>query len=62
MLRNVMIYFDMETKRSLIQRLQEMLVTGGHLIIGSSESLNAIPSRLRMVQPSIYTLDGGVRD
>jgi chemotaxis protein methyltransferase CheR len=58
MLRNVMIYFDQDTKRSLIQRLQEMLVPGGHLIVGSSESLNAIPSRLRMVQPSIYTVGG----
>jgi chemotaxis protein methyltransferase CheR len=61
MLRNVMIYFDMDTKRTLIQRLQDMLIAGGHLIIGSSESLNAIPSRLRMVQPSIYTLDGDGR-
>jgi chemotaxis protein methyltransferase CheR len=59
MLRNVMIYFDMETKRSLIPRLQNMLVPGGHLIIGSSESLNAIPSALRMVEPSVYRLDGG---
>ncbi|MFC7534207.1 CheR family methyltransferase [Actinoplanes sp. GCM10030250] len=62
MLRNVMIYFDMETKRSLVPRLAEMLVPGGHLIIGSSESLNAIPSRLRMVEPSIYRLDGDGRD
>ncbi|BCY10191.1 protein-glutamate O-methyltransferase CheR [Actinoplanes sp. L3-i22] len=58
MLRNVMIYFDVDTKRTLIGRLQEMLHPGGYLIIGSSESLNAIPSRLRMVQPSIYTADG----
>ncbi|WP_328472488.1 SAM-dependent methyltransferase [Actinoplanes sp. NBC_00393] len=61
MLRNVMIYFDMETKRSLIPRLTEMLVPGGHLIVGSSESLNAIPSRLKMVEPSIYRLDGDSR-
>jgi chemotaxis protein methyltransferase CheR len=61
MLRNVMIYFDADTKCSLIGRLQGMLHAGGHLIIGSSESLNAIPSRLRMVQPSIYTLDGESR-
>lgn len=61
MLRNVMIYFDLETKRSLVPRLQDMLTPGGHLIIGSSESLNAIPSRLRMVEPSIYRLDGDGR-
>ncbi|GAA0463532.1 chemotaxis protein methyltransferase [Paractinoplanes deccanensis] len=58
-LRNVMIYFDLDTKRTLVPRLQEQLVPGGHLIIGSSESLSAIPSRLRMVEPSIYRLDDG---
>ena len=56
---NEMTYFDMETKRSLIPRLQNMLVPGGHLIIGSSESRTAIPSALRMVEPSVYRLDGG---
>ncbi|GIM97409.1 chemotaxis protein methyltransferase [Paractinoplanes toevensis] len=61
MLRNAMIYFNLETKRSLVPRLQEMLVPGGHLIIGSSESLNAIPSQMRMVEPSIYRLDGDGR-
>ncbi|MFI6070845.1 CheR family methyltransferase [Actinoplanes sp. NPDC051343] len=57
MLRNVMIYFDLDTKRDLVPRMVERLVPGGHLIIGSSESLNAIPSRLRMIEPSIYRLD-----
>ncbi|BCJ56209.1 chemotaxis protein methyltransferase [Actinoplanes sp. NBRC 14428] len=57
-LRNVMIYFDLPTKRDLVDRMQDVLVPGGHLIIGSSESLNAIPSRLRMVEPSIYRLEG----
>jgi chemotaxis protein methyltransferase CheR len=58
MLRNVMIYFDMDTKRELVPRLEEMLVPGGHLIIGTSESLNSIPSGLRMVLPSIYRRTG----
>lgn len=61
MLRNVMIYFDLETKRLLVPRLQQMLVPGGHLIIGRSESLSSIPSQLRMVEPSIYRLDGDGR-
>jgi chemotaxis protein methyltransferase CheR len=59
LLRNVMIYFDLDTKRRLIPRLQQMLWPGGHLIIGSSETLNSVPSDLRMVEPSIYRLDGG---
>ncbi|MER7008832.1 CheR family methyltransferase [Dactylosporangium sp. NPDC000555] len=59
LLRNVMIYFDLPTKAALIQRLQEMLYPGGHLIVSLSESLNGIPSRLRMVRPSIYRLPAG---
>ncbi|GAA0744020.1 CheR family methyltransferase [Dactylosporangium roseum] len=59
LLRNVMIYFDLPTKTALIQRLQEMLYPGGHLIVSLSETLNGIPSRLRMVRPSIYRLPGG---
>lgn len=62
LLRNVMIYFDLDIKRALVPRLQDRLVPGGHLIVGSSESLNSIPSRLRMVEPSIYRLDGDGRD
>ncbi|MDR7275848.1 CheR family methyltransferase [Catenuloplanes atrovinosus] len=61
MLRNVMIYFDPETKRELIGRLQEMLHPGGYLIIGRSESLSSIPSRLTMVEPSIYRIPGQQR-
>uniref|UniRef100_UPI001B803EB5 CheR family methyltransferase n=1 Tax=Actinoplanes subtropicus TaxID=543632 RepID=UPI001B803EB5 len=58
LLRNVMIYFDPETKRELVLRLQEMLQPGGYLIVGRSESLNGIPSRLQMVEPSIYRNPG----
>ncbi len=56
--RNVMIYFDQATKAALVARLQEMLQPGGHLIVGRSESLNMIPTRLQMVEPSIYRLPG----
>ncbi|MET0492583.1 MAG: protein-glutamate O-methyltransferase [Actinoplanes sp.] len=59
LLRNVMIYFDLETKRDLVPRLQATLQPGGHLIIGSSETLSAIPSDLRMIQPSVYQVAGG---
>ncbi|WP_433206244.1 CheR family methyltransferase [Dactylosporangium sp. CS-047395] len=62
LLRNVMIYFDPPTKAALVQRLQHMLYPEGHLIISLSETLNGIPSRLRMVRPSIYRLPAGSRD
>jgi len=61
LLRNVMIYFDPDTKRELVLRLQEMLQPGGYLIVGRSESLNGIPSRLQMIEPSIYRTPGQSR-
>jgi chemotaxis protein methyltransferase CheR len=55
MLRNVMIYFDTDTKVALVRRLTDMLEPGGYLIISHSESLHGIaPAGLRMTQPSVY--------
>ena len=53
-LRNVMIYFDVEGKRSVVSKLVRQLKPGGHLIIGHSETLNGICSELKMVMPSVY--------
>jgi chemotaxis protein methyltransferase CheR len=39
MCRNVIIYFDMETKRRVIQSLHDKLRPGGFLLLGHSESL-----------------------
>jgi chemotaxis protein methyltransferase CheR len=53
-LRNVMIYFDEETKRRVVRRIMGQLKTGGHLIIGHSESLNGIVDELKALMPSVY--------
>ncbi len=53
-LRNVMIYFDMETKRQVVARMLSLLAPGGHLIIGHSESLNGVTDTLKVVMPSVY--------
>jgi chemotaxis protein methyltransferase CheR len=53
-LRNVMIYFDVNTKRQVVARLQAHLKSGGYLLIGHSESLNGINDHLKMVAPSIF--------
>lgn len=53
-LRNVMIYFDLETKRRVVSRLLPLLRPGGHLFIGHSESLNGIADGLHLVKPAIY--------
>lgn len=53
-LRNVMIYFDNETKRSVVGRLARQLRPGGYFVVGHSESLNGLTDDLRGVQPTIY--------
>lgn len=52
--RNVMIYFDNETKQKVIDLLIRKLSKNGYLIIGHSESLNSNNHPLRMVKPTIY--------
>jgi chemotaxis protein methyltransferase CheR len=53
-LRNVMIYFDMETKRQVVRRMLPLLRRGGHFLIGHSETLNGVDDTLLTVAPSIY--------
>lgn len=53
-LRNVMIYFDQDTKRKVISRMLPRLKSGGYLMISHSESLNGITDALKVVRPSIY--------
>ncbi len=53
-LRNVMIYFDQETKRQVVKRLLSLLRPGGHFMVGHSETLNGITEDLRPVQPAVY--------
>lgn len=53
-LRNVMIYFDMETKRRVVAALHRRLRPGGWLLIGHSESLNGVSEQFRPVRPTIY--------
>lgn len=53
-LRNVMIYFDQQTKRQIVQRVLPLLRSGGHLLVGHSESLNGVVDELHALAPSIY--------
>jgi chemotaxis protein methyltransferase CheR len=53
-LRNVMIYFNGDTKRQVVARVLSMLKPGGHFCIGHSESLNDISTAVQQVAPSIY--------
>ncbi|MCX7748125.1 MAG: protein-glutamate O-methyltransferase CheR [Clostridia bacterium] len=52
--RNVMIYFDNETKRNLINKFYEFTEPGGYLFIGHSESINRDESKYKYVNPAVY--------
>jgi len=53
-LRNVMIYFQPETKRQVVQSLMTRLRPGGWFVIGHSESLNGLASDLEGIAPAVY--------
>jgi chemotaxis protein methyltransferase CheR len=52
--RNVMIYFDQQTKNALINKFYDALAPGGYLLIGHSESVQRDASAFRYIQPSVY--------
>lgn len=52
--RNVMIYFDLPTRKELVRRLRALLVPGGYLMVGHSESLTGIHQGLERVESAVY--------
>lgn len=52
--RNVMIYFNEETKKELIEKFYNGLDEGGYLFIGQSESITRNETKFNYVMPSIY--------
>jgi chemotaxis protein methyltransferase CheR len=52
--RNVMIYFDNETKIKLVNKFYDHMEYGGYLFIGHSESLNRETTRFKYVMPAVY--------
>jgi chemotaxis protein methyltransferase CheR len=53
--RNVLIYFQPETKQQVIQRLLNHLAPDGYLFVGHSESLNHLTDAVHSVIPTVYT-------
>ncbi len=51
--RNVMIYFDQQTKDDLIERFYDCTKNGGYLFIGHAESVSKT-SRYKHIKPAIY--------
>ncbi|MDY6879083.1 MAG: protein-glutamate O-methyltransferase CheR [Desulfatiglans sp.] len=56
--RNVMIYFDDDTKQKVVDKLYASLERNGYLIFGAAESLVGIQHSFKYIQPSIYMKTG----
>lgn len=53
-LRNVMIYFDNEVRKQLIERMHRYIHNGGYLFLGHSESLGKGMGLFKYIKPAVY--------
>jgi len=56
--RNVLIYFDQDTKIDVLHRLAEVLSSDGYLILGAAETVIGLSDRfqIRSDKPGLYTV------
>jgi chemotaxis protein methyltransferase CheR len=59
--RNVLIYFDNESKSRVIHALLDHLTPQGYFFLGHAESLHGFPERVRNVIPAVYVHAGAVK-
>ena len=52
--RNVMIYFDNETRDNLVRKFAANLIPQGHLFIGHSETLGRNNQYFKYLKPAVY--------
>jgi chemotaxis protein methyltransferase CheR len=53
-LRNVMIYFDLPTRKKVIGYISSMLNENGLLLVGHAESLIGVTDKMKALKPTIY--------
>jgi len=61
LLRNVMIYFDLATRRTVLGQLGDHLAPDGHLLLGTAENAMSLDARFAPVsvdRTTFYTLAG----
>ncbi len=54
--RNVLIYFQWETKLQVVNRLGRFLAPGGYLFLGHAESLHGVTDKLESVAPKVFQM------
>ncbi|MCP4127809.1 MAG: protein-glutamate O-methyltransferase CheR [Gammaproteobacteria bacterium] len=52
--RNVIIYFNSQTKKILVDRIADNLNIGGYLFLGHSESLFMVSERFELISNTVY--------
>lgn len=52
--RNVMIYFDNETRNQVVRRFFDIMDPGGYLFIGHSESISNAGTGFQYIKPAVY--------
>jgi chemotaxis protein methyltransferase CheR len=64
LLRNVLIYFDLPTKRQVLASVRRVLAPGGYLYLGASETTMGVDDaweRVPIGRSSVYQLRQDVR-
>lgn len=56
--RNVMIYFNQQTRDELVGRYEQMLEPGGYLFLGHSETISSKMYSFKYVMPAVYRKEG----
>ena len=52
--RNVLIYFEWETKVKVVDQLGKYLTPRGYMFLGHAESLHSVADKLRVVTPKVF--------
>lgn len=52
--RNVMIYFDNDVRKKLLEEFYRLLKKGGYLLVGHAESLTGMLGGFKSIKPSVY--------
>ncbi len=60
-LRNVMIYFDKETKQEVIRKVYDVMQPGGYLFVGKTETIDREAAPFELVQQSIFRKKEGTK-